>query len=226
MISETTTIAAPGGPMTAYIARPSMGGPKPAVIVLEGVYGFDDEIRRMTGLLGAAGYVGIAIDYLRGKGVPEGFNSATVCDDIAAARDWLNERDYVQHGRIGTWGFGIGGAVAFMVARLPGVHASISFYGQSIAKGLPDGGDAPIKDAEMLRAPLLLIFGGADELVTLDDIRRITTRLDAAGKKYEIEVYPNVGHSFFRQDHGTIATREIADAWDRVQAYLGRLLSA
>ena len=224
MISETATIAAPNGPMPAYIARPSTGDPKPAVIVLEGVYGFDDEIRRMTGLLGAAGYVGIAIDYLRGKTVAEGFHSATVCDDIAAARDWLNERDYVQHGRIGAWGFGIGGAVAFMVATLPGVHASISFYGQSIAKGLPDGGDAPIKDAEHLRAPLLLIFGGADELVTPDDIRRISTRLDAAGKKYEMEIYPNVGHSFFRQDHGTIATREIADAWDRVQAYLGRLL--
>lgn len=224
MISETTTIKAPSGPMSAFIARPSSGGPSPAVIVLEGVYGFDDEIRRMTGLLGAAGYVGIAIDYLHGKGVPEGFNSATVVDDIAAARDWLNERDYVQHGRIGAWGFGIGGAVAFMVAKLPGVHASISFYGQSIAKGLPDGGDAPIKDADHLRAPLLLIFGGADELVTADDIRRISTRLDAAGKKYEVEIYPNVGHSFFRQDHGTIATREIADAWDRVQAFLGRLL--
>jgi len=78
MISETTTIAAPSGPMPAYIARPSSGGPSPAVIVLEGVYGFDDEIRRMTGLLGAAGTVGIAIDYLRGKGVPEGFRSAGV----------------------------------------------------------------------------------------------------------------------------------------------------
>jgi carboxymethylenebutenolidase len=208
MISETTTIAAPSGPLSAYIARPSSGGPKPAVIVLEGVYGFDDEIRRMTDLLGAAGYVGIAIDYLHGKGVPEGFHSATVVDDIAAARDWLNERDYVQHGRIGAWGFGIGGAVAFMVAKL----------------GLPDGGDAPIKDADHLRAPLLLIFGGVDELVTPDDIRRISSRLDAAGKKYEVEIYPNVGHSFFRQDHGTIATREIADAWDRVQAFLGRLL--
>lgn len=224
MISETTTIAAPGGPMPAYIARPSDGGPKPAVIVLEGVYGFDDEIRRMTGLLGAAGYVGIAIDYLRGKGIPAGFDGKHVVDDIAAARDWLNERDYVRHGRIGAWGFGVGGAVAFMVATLPGVHASISFYGQSIAKGLPDGGDAPIKDAEHVRAPLLLIFGGADELVTPDDIRRISSRLDAAGKKYEVEVYPNVGHSFFRQDFGTIASREIADAWDRVQAFLGRLL--
>jgi dienelactone hydrolase len=52
------------------------------------------------------------------------------------------------------------------------------------AAGLPDGGDAPIKDAD--------------------------------------KIYPTVGHSFFRQDLGTIATREIADAWDRVTSFLRR----
>ena len=66
------------------------------------------------------------------------------------------------------------------------------------------------------------MFGGADELVTVDDVQRIRTRLDTAGKRYEIEIYPNVGHSFFRQDTDTVATREIADAWDRVQAFLQR----
>ena len=146
MISEQATINAPGGPMPAYISRPSSGDRKPAVIVLEGVFGFDDEIRRMTDLVAAAGYVGIAIDYLRGRGVPGGFASTTVAGDIGAARDWLNDRPYVQHGRVALWGFGIGGSVAFMAAALPGLRASIAFYGQSIAKGLPDGGDAPIPD--------------------------------------------------------------------------------
>jgi dienelactone hydrolase len=32
-----------------------------------------------------------------------------------------------------------------------------------------------------------------------------------------------VGHSFFREDLGTISTRQIADAWDRVQAFLRRV---
>ena len=222
MITENVTIQSPGGPMAAYIARPDPGKARPAVIVLEGIYGFDDEIRRMTDQLGAAGYVGIAVDYLRGKGVPAGFASATIAADIAAARDWLNAKDYVEHGEVGAWGFGIGGSVAFLAATLPGISAAIVFYGQSIAKGLPDGGDAPIKHADDLKAPLLLVFGGADEQVTADDIRRIRSRLDAAGKRYDIEVYAEVGHSFFRQDRDTVATREIADAWGRVVAFLER----
>ena len=109
-----------------------------------------------------------------------------------------------------------------MSAALPGFSAAISFYGQSIARGLPDGADAPIRNAEQIRTPLLLLFGGRDELITQDDITRIKSRLDAAHKKYEVEIYANVGHSFFREDLDTIATREIADAWDRVQAFLSR----
>lgn len=222
MITETATIQAPRGPMNAYIARPD-AGEKPAVIVLEGIYGFDDELKRITDLTAAAGFVGIAIDYLRAQSVDQGgWNTQSVCDDVAAARDWLNERPYVQHGRIATWGFGIGGSAAFMASTLAGLSASIAFYGQSIAKTLPDGADAPIKDAEKIKAPLLLVFGGADEQVAADDITRIQNRLTAAGKTAEIEIYPNVGHSFFRQDMDTVATREIADAWDRVQSFLSR----
>ncbi len=219
MIKGELTITTPAGKMPAYIARPDMGK-HPAVIMLEGVYGFDTEIKRMTDLVASAGFVGCAIDYLRGGGVPGGFNAAHVPLDIAAARDWLNQQDYVQNGKVATWGFGIGGSAAFMSASLPGLRAAVAFYGQSIANPLPDGTDAPIRQAEDIRAPLLLVFGGRDELITHDDINRITARLEAAGKKFDVEIYANVGHSFFREDSDTVAMREIADAWDRVRSFL------
>lgn len=221
MIKGELTITSPAGKMPAYVARPDSGA-HPAVIMLQGVYGFDDEIKRMTDLVASAGFVGLAIDYLRGQDVKTGFKSATVTNDISAALDWLNMQDFVVHGKIATWGFGVGGSVAFMASTVPGLRACIAFYGQSIAKALPDGGDAPIKNAEHIRTPLLLVFGGRDEQIAEDDINRIKTRLDAANKKYDVQIYANVGHSFFREDSDTIATREIADAWDRVKSYLER----
>jgi carboxymethylenebutenolidase len=221
MIRGQVTIGSPVGPMPAYVARPD-SGVHPAVIMLEGVFGFDAEIQRMTDLVASAGYVGVAIDYFRGRSAAEGFKSADVLTDIGATRDWINDQPYADHNHVATWGFGIGGSAAFMSAALPGFSAAISFYGQSIARGLPDGADAPIRNAEQIRTPLLLLFGGRDELITQDDITRIKSRLDAAHKKYEVEIYANVGHSFFREDLDTIATREIADAWDRVQAFLSR----
>lgn len=221
MITETTTINGAHGPMQTYIARLD-DRPRPAVIVLEGIYGFDSELKRITDLVGNAGYVGCAIDYLRGAGIAGGFHTGTMAEDVALTRDWLNERSYVAHGKIALWGFGVGGAVAFIGATLPGITAAIAFYGQSISKGLPDGGDAPIKDADKIRAPLLLVYGGADTQIEQAEIDRIRTRLNAAGKTADVQIYPTVGHSFFRQDLGTIATREIADAWDRTVSFLKR----
>ena len=223
MMTQTTTINGPRGPMPTYVARLD-DARRPAVIVLEGVYGFDDELKRITDLVASAGYVGCAIDYLRGQDVASGFHTATMQDDIALTRDWLNDQPYVAHGKIATWGFGVGGAVAFIGAMIPGIGAAIAFYGQSITKGLPDGGDAPIKDADKIHAPLLLVYGGADTQITEGEIDRIRTRLNAAGKTADVQIYPTVGHSFFRQDLGTIASREIADAWGRVTAFLRKNL--
>ena len=222
MISSLVTVPAPAGPMQAHLARID-DRPKPAVIVLEGVYGFDEEIRRITDTLAAMGWVGLAIDYLRGRDATTAFNTHDVCEDIAAARDWLNDQPFVQRGKIATWGFGYGGTAAFLASSLAGIAGSIVFYGQSIARPIPGAGGKPALDeVEDIRTPLLLVFGGHDELIGPTEIATIRDRLTEKHKRFELEVYPEVGHSFFREDLGTIATRQIADAWDRVQAFLRR----
>jgi carboxymethylenebutenolidase len=222
MIEEHATIDAPKGPMQAYVARLD-DTPRPAVIVLEGVFGFDEEIKRITEQVGSAGYVGIAIDYLRGGQAATVFNTTDVCADVAATRDWLNHQPYVQHGKIAAWGFGFGGTAAFLASSLPGLSAAIAFYGQSIARPIPGTAGKPALDEiEEVRMPLLLVFGGHDELIGPTEIATIRERLSALHVPFEIEVYDEVGHSFFREDLGTIATRQIADAWGRVQAFLRR----
>jgi carboxymethylenebutenolidase len=225
MIEELVTIDAPQGPMQAHLARLDER-PRPAVIVLEGVYGFDDEIKRITDQVASSGYVGLAIDYLRGGDAKTVFNTKNVCEDVAAARDWLNAQPFVQHGKIATWGFGFGGTAAFLASSLAGLAAAIAFYGQSIARPIPGTDGKPALDEiDDVRVPLLLVFGGHDEQIGPTEIATIRERLTAKHAHFEIEVYPEVGHSFFREDLGTIATRQIADAWGRVQSFLRRTLS-
>ncbi len=221
MITAELTIEAPKGPMQAYVSRRD-DRPHPAVIVLEGVYGFDAEMRRITDLVGQAGYTGIAIDYLRGGKPEDVFRFDDVCTDVAAARDWANRQPFVQHGKIATWGFGWGGTAAFLSASLAGLAGAVAFYGQSIARPLPGASKAAIEEVDDVRAPLLLVFGGHDEQIGEHDIELIRTNLAARGKQFEIEVYRDVGHSFFREDLDTVAARQIADAWDRVNHFLRR----
>jgi len=161
----------------------------------------------------------------RGKkgGKPEEvFHFEDVCQDVAAARDWANRQPFVQHGKIATWGFGWGGTAAFLSASLAGLAGAVAFYGQSIARPLPGASKAAIEEVDDVRAPLLLVFGGHDEQIGEHDIQTIRDHLTARGKSFEIEVYPDVGHSFFREDLDTVAARQIADAWDRVNAFLHR----
>jgi carboxymethylenebutenolidase len=237
MKSTELTIDVDGTPMAAYLARPEHGRPVPAVIVLEGIYGFDDEMRRVTDLLAGAGYVGLAINYfyrthpayrqeystegrMRGNEAVKSVTKEGLRRDVAAARDWLNEQDFVDFGKTVTWGFGFGGAAAFITATLPGIRGAVAFYGQSIDDTLPSGEPAPVTDAKAIRAPLLLVFGGLDEQIGKADIDAIAAQLTAEGKRFEVQVYPNVGHSFFREGVASVSLREIADAWDRVQAFL------
>jgi carboxymethylenebutenolidase len=227
--------------MPAYLARPGSQGTFPAVIVLEGIYGFDDELRRITDLLAGFGYVGLAINYFhrthpalaepftpegraRGEAAAEAVKKEQARADVAAARDWLNEQPFVDTGHVGTWGFGFGGTIAFVSAALAGINAAVVFYGQSIASLMPSGEAAPLEDVKQIRAPLLLVFGGQDVLISHSDVDLITRTLEANHKKFEVQLYPNVGHSFFRATPDTHSTREAADAWDRGQAFFRKYL--
>jgi carboxymethylenebutenolidase len=219
MITQEFTIDAPRGPMRAHLARLD-DKPRPAVIVLEGIYGFDDEIKRITDVTAASGFDAIAVDYLRGNDAATVFDPKAVREDVAAARDWLNEQAFVQHGKIATWGFGYGGTAAFLASSLAGLAGSIAFYGQSIARPLPGTAKPVLDEIDEYRTPLLLVFGGHDQQIGAGEIAAIRERLTAKHAHFQIQEYPEVGHSFFREDLGTIATRQIADAWDRVRSFL------
>jgi carboxymethylenebutenolidase len=242
IVSSPLSIAVGNTTMPAYLARPGEAGTFPAVIVLEGVYGFDDELRRVTDLVASFGYVALAINYFHrtnpdlslpfsdegraaGEAAAVAVKKADACADVGAARDWLNEQPYVESGHVGTWGFGFGGTVAFATATLAGINAAVVFYGQSIASLMPSGEAAPIEDAKEIRAPLLLVFGGQDVMIGPRDIETITSTLKANNKRFDVQMYPNVGHSFFRVTGSSTSTREAADAWDRVQAFFGKYLA-
>jgi dienelactone hydrolase len=67
-----------------------------------------------------------------------------------------------------------------------------------------------------VRAPMLLFFGGRDEMIKREEILELSRKLKDASKQYDVHLYETVGHSFFRDQS---LTYEINDAWERVQAF-------
>jgi carboxymethylenebutenolidase len=246
MSSQSVTIDVAGAPMPAYLARPDTEEARPAVIVLQEIFGVNPEVKRITDLVAGAGYVGLAINYYHRthpdlnepytpEGVEAGFVAAravtkdSLREDVGAAVDWLNAQRFARRDHIATWGFCFGGTVAFLTANVPGLAGAICFYGGNIAKPLRSGEPAPIEDAAKVRVPLLLAFGGKDASITPEHVDLIRKALTAAGKSFEIVVYPDQDHAFFRNSGAQLAAagasqspapNDAADAWKRVQSFL------
>jgi carboxymethylenebutenolidase len=245
MPSQSFTIDVGGSPMPAYLARPDGATPRPAVIVLQEIFGVNAEVQRITDLVASAGYVGLAINYYHRthpglnepytqEGLEAGFKAALTVGraslraDVAAAIDWLNGQSFVQQGKIAAWGFCFGGAVAFVTATLPGLAAAICFYGGSIAAPLFNGEAEGLADAPDIRVPLLLAYGGSDSYIPPEAIERTRQALTAAKKSFEIVVYPEQDHAFFRHSGDQLeaakdpsaAPHDVVDAWNRVRAFL------
>jgi carboxymethylenebutenolidase len=249
MISQAVNISVDGSEMDSYLARPPSGsGPHPAVIVLQEVFGVNAEMRRVTDMLAAAGYVGLAINYYHrthpnldlayeessmatAMEARKSVTRASLYADLNAAIEWLKQQDFVRDGKIAAWGFCMGGAVAFLSATLADIHGAICFYGGSIAKPFGSGEPGALEEIDKISVPLLLCFGAEDHGIPREDIDRIREALDARGVAYRLEVYPGVGHAFFRQ--GTpraVAGQDqfsdeaianaVADSWNLVQAFL------
>ena len=238
MDSQSVSIEVDGSAMPCYLARPDKNSARPAVIVLQEIFGVNTEVRRIADLLASSGYVALAINYYHRTdpdlnepytpaGLQKGFAAAgkvtraTMRADLLAAIDYLNTQDYVKSGHLGTWGFCFGGTVAFESATLPGLSAAICFYGGNIAAPLPSGEPEVLADVSELRCPLLLVFGGQDDFITPAMVGRIETALTDAHKGFEIKVYPEQGHAFFRNSSTVLdSNQDVADAWNVVQAFL------
>lgn len=249
MIAQDVTIPVNGFRMPAYLARPEEeSGPHPAVIVLQEVFGFTPEVKRVTELLPAIGYAALAINFyhrtnpqLNEPYTEEGNRNAfaaaarvepeNLVADVRAAADWLNAQPFVKPQKIATWGFGFGATAAFLSASMPEIRGSICFYPGNVATAMPNGAPSPLDDVSRLTAPLLLIFGEKDYYVSRYDMDRISSALTSAGKEFKIQTYPDVGHSFFR--HGRpeaiaeqsrysdeAVSQAVADSWNLVQAFL------
>jgi carboxymethylenebutenolidase len=242
LLNQQLTLDVAGSSMPSYLARPDGEDPRPAVIVLQEIFGVNTEVRRIADLFADAGYVALAINYyhrthpdLNEPYTQEGFQNgfaaaaqvsrASLRADVAAAIAFLDSQPYVKKGKIATVGFCFGGSAAFVTATLPGLAAAVPFYGGMIASGFPNGEPEGLADAPDIKVPLLLFFGGKDVYITADHVARIEAALTAAGKDHEIVTYPEADHGFFRQSSAALNEHDVKDAWTRVQAFLAKSLN-
>lgn len=209
----------------AFEARPTAPSGAGMIILpdVRGLYPFYEELALR---FAEAGVAAIAIDYFgRTAGLGQrgdDFDYRTHVDqtrwpslllDIQAARDQMAGWGEVR--AVFSVGFCFGGRLSFLCASEPQLQMSgvVGFYGWPVgeSRGIP----APIDRADDNLAPILGLFGGADQGITPDIVDTYRTALDEAGADNEIVVYPGAPHSFFDRKAAEFGDAS-SDAWARV----------
>ncbi|GAB2492946.1 dienelactone hydrolase family protein [Streptosporangium sandarakinum] len=225
-----TLTSADGTRLAAYLAvpeRPAGAG----VVVIPDNRGLAPFYERLTVRLAEHGHPAIAYDHFgrtagpstegRGGDFPRMEDYAALTrsrqqDDMTAALGRLREFGGTQV----ALGFCMGGRLAFFASEPRfGLAGVVGFYGHPGIAG--PYGPGPAQHAADLSAPVLGLFGGADEGIPESAVKEFGDALTTAGVEHEFVVYPGAPHGFFdvRNDEHADAC---ADAWRRVLAFLDR----
>ncbi|HXG40888.1 MAG TPA: dienelactone hydrolase family protein [Candidatus Limnocylindrales bacterium] len=226
-----TLAAADGNRFTAFRARaaePSGAG----MLVLPDVRGLHPYYEDLALRFAENGIDAVAIDYFgrtaglgrRGPGFDHAPHVAqTTFDgltaDVRAAAGYLRSEEGGAVRALFTIGFCFGGRLSFLCATL-GLELAgvIGFYGWPVGPHR-SGTPAPADVADRFAAPVLAIFGGADEGIPLAAIETFEAALRRANVEHEIVVYPNAPHSFFDRRADEFA-RTSEQAWQAVLEFV------
>lgn len=80
---------------------------------------------------------------------------------------------------------------------------------------------SPLRHAERLRAPVLLVHGTRDRSASVEESRRLAARLRELGREVELLEVPDAGHVFNFRDR-----EKAAMTWEATVAFLDRHLKS
>jgi carboxymethylenebutenolidase len=231
-----------GQTMEGYLTQPEGEGSRPAVVVIQEIWGVNSHIQAVTDKLPAGGYVGLAPAMFHRQGrmtmglheemdtaVANMFkcNDAEIVADVQAAVDYLKAQPFVQADRIGIVGFCFGGRVSYLAAcNVSDLKASVVYYGGMLMDPLGTDGPSPFDQTANVGAPMLGLFGEDDSSPTPADVAAIEAELQKHNKTYEFHVYPGCGHGFNCDARDSYRPEAAADAWSKAIAWFDRHLKA
>jgi carboxymethylenebutenolidase len=232
---ETATVQVPHHTLLidAYLAQPKEKGSFPAVIVFQEIFGVNAHIRDVTERIAREGYVAIAPalfqrfapgfevgyspeDIKIGREYKAQTTAPNLIGDTQATIAYLRQLSNVRPEAIGTIGFCFGGHVAYLIATLPDIKATASFYGAGIATMTLGGGAPTITRTAEIQGVLYAFFGSDDASIPSEEVKQIETELTAHRVQHQVFVYSAAGHGFFCDRRESYQPDAAAAAWQKV----------
>lgn len=217
MPSRDVSIPAPDGTIDAKLITTDGAGPWPGVVMCADALGPRPQVYAMAQRVADAGYaVLVPNPYWRSGKAPvvnpdaDFANEADrnkimgemmaltpdkIAADASAEGDFLVAQPEVAKGKLGATGYCMGGGMAlrFAAARPDLFGAVASYHGGMLATDSPD---SPHHLIGNVTAEMYFGHADKDELMDAAAIKKLEEALDAAGKTYLSELYPDAPHGF------------------------------
>jgi carboxymethylenebutenolidase len=222
-----------GGEMPGYFARPKGAANAPVIIVAMEVFGLHEYIKDVTRRLGKLGAFAVAPDYYFRAGtdltkiadfkelmpIVNAKPDSELLSDLDATVAWA-KRQGGDTSRLGMIGFCRGGrSVWVYAAHSDALKAGAAFYGSLVDPKNPVWPASPIQLVPKMKAPVLGLYGEADQGIPVAQVEEMKAALKAAGKTAEFKIYPGAPHGFHADFRPSYRKEAAEDAWRQMEAW-------
>jgi carboxymethylenebutenolidase len=236
-----STVASGDFLIPIYEARPAAGGSYPVVLIVPEVWGMHEHIKDVARRFAKEGFLGITFEpYAREGGVLQlpdqqavmkvanSVPDDRVMGDLEALVRYVKNHPAANPAQVGVTGFCRGGLYTLLfAARSRDVKAAAPWYGQLKPAKLPGIRTVgPLDVAAQISAPVLGLYGEADQGIPSADVKEMEATLKAAGKSAEFVLYPGAPHAFHADYRPSYRPEAAKDAWTRCVAFFRAKLSS
>lgn len=220
---ETTTVSNYFENSKGYLAKPSVEGQYPGVIMIHEFWGLNDNVKQMAEKLASHGYVVFAVDLYDGKvgttadearQLRSSFEQSQWTENMNSAVAYIEENHSTSS--LGSIGWCFGGGQSLQLALHNNMDATIIYYGQLVT-------DA--EDLSKINWPVLGIFAELDNGIPPETVNEFEMSLDELGIDNEIHIYPGVNHAFANPSGDRYAPEESKDAWQKTLSFFKKNLN-
>jgi carboxymethylenebutenolidase len=223
------------GEMPVYFARPANAQNPPVILVAMEIFGLHEYIKDVTRRLAKLGAFAVAPDYYFRKGedltkiteIPKLMPivntkpDAELFSDLDATAAWAKSQGG-DTAKLGIMGFCRGGRTVWEYsAHNPGLKAGVAFYGSLVDPESQKAiwPKAPSQLAADVKAPVLGLYGEADQGIPLAQVEAMKASLAEAKKTAEFKIYMGAPHGFHADYRPSYRKEAADDAWQQMQAW-------